>query len=134
VTPAEIAEAQARMRADERETDRDVIRNYLPITQAAMAELTPGDWVRLARLCRGVNSWSGFAGPLGEPFRYFFGCLAADLYTEAQARDEPIDDATPAIEEAYHARVERILAESARRRHYGEVASGPRGPRMGSRP
>lgn len=132
LTADAIATEQHVARMNERERDPDVVRNYLTLTQGAMADLSPADWVRLARLCRAINSWPGFGGPLGEPFRYFFGCLAADLYDEARTRNELTEDDNPALADAYHERIEAILSDSARRRAYGDaVAVRARGPRVG---
>jgi len=130
-----MGEEAARQRVAEREYDHATIARYLPWTQYAMAEMTPGDWLRVAYVARAINSYTGFAGPLSAPIRMFYGCLATDLYAEASTRGEPLPEPTEAEIADFHDRISRVLAESARRRAFGErgLDRPTNGTRVGSR-
>ncbi len=124
--PAAHVEAQRRARAEQRITDREEQRRLLPVTQGAMADLGPSDWVQIGRLVHAIIARPAFAGPEWEAHRHLLGSLAIELYMEGRERGEP--DPEPTREELrefeeYLARAfaeqDRRDLERARRRAFG---------------
>jgi hypothetical protein len=112
--PAAYVEERRRSRLLSRVTDGEERFRLLPVTSAAMADLSPTDWIDIARFLHALVIRPGLAGPQWEAHRFLVGSLVSELYMEARARGEEMPEPTRAELAEWQGYLDRTMADQSR--------------------